>query len=316
MKIFMTGATGVIGRRVIPQCVQRGHEVTAIARSPEGLAAAESLGARAVVSDLFDRDRLANAMPGHDVVINLATHMPSSSLRMFLPGAWRENDRIRREGSATLVAAALAAGVQRFVQESFAMTYPDRGDAWIDETTPIEPVRYNRTVIDAERAAARFTEAGRIGIALRFAAFYGSDGRFFIDTIRAIRRGYAPLFGRPDAYISSVSHDDAAEAVVAALELPAGVYNVVDEEPVTHREYVDSLADALGVDRPRLLPAWLTFIGGTPARVFARSLRLSNRKLEAASAWRPRYRSVREGWPAAVAPFISTPSGLRSVPTG
>jgi len=311
----MTGATGVIGRRVIPLCVQRDHQVTAIARSPDGLAAIERLGARAVVIDLFDRDRLATAIPGHDVVINLATHMPASSLRALLPGAWRENDRIRREGSATIVAAALAAGVGRFVQESYALVYPDHGDKWIDETMPIAPARYNRTVIDAEGSATRFTQAGHVGIALRFAAFYGSDGRFFSDMIRLVRRGYAPLFGRPDAYISCVSHDDAAAAVIAALELPAGVYNVVDDEPLTHREVVNTLADALGVDHPRFLPSWLASLVASPARNLARSQRLSNRKLEDASRWRPKFRSVREGFASAVAPFIAASKEIHAAPT-
>src|SRR5690242_18239843 len=110
MRIFMTGATGVIGRRVIPLCAQAGHQVTAIARSSDQAATIEQLGARPIVVDLFDRDRLARTLPGHDAVVNLATHMPASTARTFLPGAWRENDRIRREGSATVVAAALAAG--------------------------------------------------------------------------------------------------------------------------------------------------------------------------------------------------------------
>ena len=315
MRIFMTGATGVIGRRVIPLCVQRGHQVTAIARSPEALASIERLGARAAVIDLFDRDGLAKAIPGHDTVINLATHMPSSSLRALLPGAWRENDRIRREGSATIVAAALSASVTRFIQESFALAYPDRGDNWIDETTPIAPARYNRTIIDAERSATRFTQAGKIGIALRFAAFYGPDGRFFADMVRVVRRGYAPLFGSPDAFISSVSHDDAAAAVIAALELPEGTYNVVDDEPLTHRDLANALADALGVDHPRFLPPWLASIIASPARNLARSQRLSNRKLLAASNWRPKFRSAREGFASAVAPFITPGETMHAAPT-
>ncbi len=307
MRILITGGTGVIGRRVIPLCVQRGHQVTALARSPDGQTVLESLGARAVIADLLRREQLSYVMPGHDAVVNLATHMPSSLLRMMLPGAWRENDRIRRDGSAKLVDAALVAGVGRFVQESFALTYPDLGDEWIDESVPLEPVRYNRTVLDAERSAARVTEAGSVGIVLRFAAFYGPDGRFFAETVRAVKRGIAPLFGSPDAYLSSISHDDAAIAVLAALEIPAGTYNVVDDEPVTHREYVDSLADALGVRRPRFLPSWLAPLLGTPARVLSRSSRMSNLALRNTGAWAPRYRSVREGWPHAVAPFLAPP---------
>jgi nucleoside-diphosphate-sugar epimerase len=271
------------------------------------------LGARPVTADLFDRDQLAAVMPGHDAVVNLATHMPASSLRMFIPGAWRQNDRLRREASAALVDAALAADVRRFVQESFAPAYPDRGDAWIDETTPIAPARYNRTVADAEHSAARFCAAGRAGVILRFAMLYGPDSRFFADLVRAVQHGYAPLFGPPGAYISSLAHDDAATAVIAALDLDAGVYNVADDEPITHQGYVDSLAVALGVPRPRLPPSWMTRLGGSLARTLARSLRVLNRKL-AASGWAPAFRTVRDGWPAAVAPFLggAAPSSFQS----
>src|ERR1044071_3947595 len=98
--------------------------------------------------------------------------MPRSSVRMLLPWEWRENDRIRREGSAALVDAAMHAGVARFIQESFAPVYEDGGDRWIDEQWPIRPTAYNRTVADAERSAARFAAAGGVGIVTRFAAFY------------------------------------------------------------------------------------------------------------------------------------------------
>jgi 2-alkyl-3-oxoalkanoate reductase len=316
MRIFITGATGVIGRRVVPMCITRGHHVTAVSRSSHGRAALHRLGARGVDADLFDRRRLAALMAEHDAVVNLATHMPSSSLRMVLPGAWRENDRIRRDGSAAMVTAALEAGVGRFVQESFAPVYPDRGDAWIEETTPIDPARYNRTVADAEHSAARFSNAGGAGVVLRFAALYGPDSRFLEDLVRSVRHGFAPLFGPPDAYISSVAHDDAATAVLAALELPTGVYNVVDDEPVSHRSFVDSLADALGVRHPKLPPRWMTALGGSLAATMARSLRVSNRKLKAASRWAPAFRTIRDGWPAALAPFAgrSTSAGMPAAP--
>lgn len=305
----------MIGRRLIPLCMQRGHQVTAIARSPEGNAALERLGARAVVADLFDREQLARAMSEHDAVVNLATHMPATTARMLLPGAWRENDHIRRDGSAAVAAAALAAGVTRLVQESFGLLYPDRGEAWIDEAVPIQPDRYNRSVADAEHSAARFTEAGGTGVVLRFAAFYGPDSRFLGEEVATIYRGYAPLPGKPGAYLPTVSHDDAASAVIAALEIPAGAYNVVDDQPLTHRDIVDSLADSLGAEHPRYLPVWLTnFIGG-PLRTFSRSMRLSNNKLRTASGWAPKYRSMHDGLPTAIAPFRKAPrEQLRSAP--
>jgi nucleoside-diphosphate-sugar epimerase len=315
MKVFLTGATGVIGRRALPLLVSAGHEVTAIGRTPEKRAALEQMGAKAVDVSLFEPLALGAAVEGHDVVLNLSTHIPSSSVRMLLRGAWLENDRVRREGSANLVDAAIAGGVRRFVQESFAPVYPDCGSAWIDESVPIQPTRYNRTIADAERSAERFDGGMRSGIVLRFAAFYGSDARHVADMIRMVRRGWAPMPGSPDAYISSISHDDAASAVVAALGLPADVYNVTDDEPVSHREYFDSLAAALGVAAPKLPPPWATYLLGATGRLLSRSQRISNRKLRHASDWTPRYRSVREGWRSMIAALPPAGFVARPVPT-
>src|SRR5215213_10296471 len=168
MRIFVTGATGVIGRRVVPLLIHHGHRVTAAARSADKRAGLERLGATAVAADLFDVAALRRILQGHDTVINLATHMPSSSIGMLLPWSWRENDRVRREGSAALVDASLAAGVGRFVQESFAPIYEDGGDRWIGEEWPLRPAPYNRTVLDAEGSTARFGAAGGAGVVLRF----------------------------------------------------------------------------------------------------------------------------------------------------
>ena len=291
----------MVGRRVVPLLIAKGHSVTAIARSPARRLELTRAGARPVVVDLFSPAALHGAIRGQDAVVNLATHIPNPSWRMVLRSAWAENDRIRREGSANLVDAAIAGGAARYVQESFAPVYPDRGSEWIDESVPIAPTAYNRTVADAERSARRFTESGRTGVALRFGGFYGPDAVHLGEMIRMVRRGRAPMPGEPGAYVSSVSHDDAASAVLAALAVPAGVYNVVDDEPVTHREYFGSLAAALGALPPRLPPRWATPLFGSLGKLLARSLRISNRRLRDASDWAPRYPSVRDGWPDALA---------------
>jgi 2-alkyl-3-oxoalkanoate reductase len=298
MKIFVTGATGVVGRRAVPLLVRAGHEVTAVARTPEKAAAMQRAGARPVTVDLFDAGGVRRALAGHEAVINLATHIPRSTLRMLLPGAWRENDRIRREASAILVDAALAEGVARFVQESFAPMYPDCGDEWIDEEVPPQPARYNVSTLDAERSAARFTHAGGTGVVLRFAGFYGPDAAHVPDLIRFARRGTFALPGRPEAYFSSVSHDDAASAAVAALGVPAGIYNVVDDEPLRRADFARIVADGLGVPPPKPQPAWMARMLGSLGELLSRSVRLSNRKFRAASEWAPRHPSLREGWPA------------------
>lgn len=296
MRIFLTGATGVVGIRALPLLRAQGHDVTALVHSPGKRAAVESLGAQPIALDLFDGPAVGRAVRDHDVVVNLATHIPSPAYRMVLPWAWRENDRIRREASAILAEAAIAAGVQRFVQESFAPVYPDRGEDWIDESVPISPTRYNRSVADAERSAARVTEAGRTGVVLRFAFFYGPDSDSTRDFVKQARKGRGGMPGRASAFISSVSHDDAAAAVVAALDVPAGAYNVTDDEPLKRRDYFDALAAALDVPPPRLMPPWVSRLMGSTGELLSRSQRISNRKLRDASGWKPRYPSMREGW--------------------
>jgi nucleoside-diphosphate-sugar epimerase len=298
-RVFVTGATGVIGRLVIPPLVARGHRVTAVGRTPEKRARLSALGADPIALDILNRDSARRALAGHEVVLNLATHIPSSTLGMLFRGAWRENDRVRREGSAALVDAALAAGVSRFIQESFAPVYEERGDEWIDEPSPQRPTAYNRTVLDAERSAARFSAAGGAGVVLRFAGFYGPDELLNV-MVGVVRRGWSPLPGRADAYWSSVSHEDAAAAAIAALDLPPGTYNVCDDEPLTRRDWADALADAAGTRHPRLLPGWLAALGGPTMELMSRSQRITNARLKGASRWAPRWRSARDGLRAAV----------------
>jgi len=304
-RVFLAGATGVIGHRVVPLLVAAGHHVTAVGRAPDKRAALERAGAAAIELDLFDPAAVGRAVAGHDVVINLATHIPPSA-RAFVPGAWRQNNRLRRLVSHNLATAALAGGVGRFIQESFAPIYEGAGDRWIDEDAPVRVARYNRAVLDAEAAAARITRDGGTGVVLRFAYFYGADSDFTRDAIRYVRRGRAPVLGSPSAFISSVSHDDAAAAVVAALAVLAGTYNVSDDRPVRRREFVDALAGALGVPPPKFFPRWLALLAGSLGETLARSQRIANRKLRTASGWAPRYPSVVEGWSAVVAALRTT----------
>lgn len=289
----------MVGIRAVPLLVAGGDDVTAVGRSPEKRIRLESLGARAVSPDGSDRVAMQGALEGHDTVINLATHMPPSTFRMMLPWEWRENDRIRREGSALLVDAAIAAGVKRFVQESFAPIYEDGGDRWIDEQWPVSPIAQTRTTLDAERSAARFSTAGGTGVVLRFAGFYGPDP-LLRDAIALVKKGWSPLPGPGGAYWSSLSHDDAATAVVAALGVGAGIYNATDDEPLTRREWADALAAAAGARSPRPMPRWLLAVGGKTMELLSRSQRMSNAKLKSASGWAPKWRSAREGLSAAV----------------
>ncbi len=307
MRIFVTGATGVIGRRAIPLMVAAGHQVTAIGRAREVREQLERAGATTAQLDLFDHRAVEGAMAGHDVVVNLATHIPRGPVRPLLPAAWRENDQLRKQASALLVDAALAAGVQRFVQESFALIYPDSGTAWISEETAPRVVRTTRTVLDAEASAMRFGREGGSHVVLRFALLYGPGDPWTRVVCESVRHGFLPLFGAPQGFVSVLHQEDAARAVVTALSLPGGISTVVDDEPVTRRQLGEALARMLHVAPPRLAPPWLQHWSGAIGELMARSLRISNGKLRTVSHWAPRYPSVREGFRAALQERSSVP---------
>jgi nucleoside-diphosphate-sugar epimerase len=312
MKVFVSGATGAVGRPAVLRLVEAGHSVTGAARSPQKADLLRSLGATPVTLDLFDPAAVRTAVAGHDAVCNLATHIPRAA-RAALPGAWAENDRIRREVSRTLVDAALAAGAIRVVQESIAFFHRDLGDRWIDEETPLDLPGYAASIGDAEAAAQRFTSAGGTGVVLRFGLFYGADSHTTLDIIRMVRRGVMPLLGG-DGYVSVIHTDDAGAAVVAALRAPAGVYNVVDDEPVTRAELAATVARALGVRTPLLPPRAVGAVLGSRAAMVARSQRVTNRRFREATGWSPRWPSVHEGWPAVVATMSET-AGASSAPS-
>src|SRR6266581_7788635 len=160
MRVFVAGGTGVLGRRAVPQLVAAGHDVTAAVRSDEKAVLVRAMGAHPVRVDLFDPAAVTDAVRGHEVVVNLATHIPPMS-QMTRTSAWAENDRIRREVSRNLVDAALDAGATCYVQESIAFMYADGGDAWLDEDSPVDAPAYVQCSLAAEAETRRFTEQGR-----------------------------------------------------------------------------------------------------------------------------------------------------------
>jgi nucleoside-diphosphate-sugar epimerase len=305
MKILVSGATGLIGKRAVPLLLNSGHQVTGVARSQQKAEVLQKLGAEVAQISLFDVEAIKQAVKGHDAIINIATHIPPTS-RAFFASAWKENDRIRKFGSANLVDAAISSGVKIFVQESFAPTYRDHGDEWIDEEWSVQPVRYNQTVLDAEHSVERFTKSGGKGIVLRFSYFYGPDPGATLDIIRFVKKGWVPLPGPPEAFVLSLSHDDAATAVTSALNIESGIYNVSDDEPLRRRDYFNLLADAVGVRHPKFPPQWIGKLIGSIAELLSRSQRISNRKFRNSSGWKPQFSSVREGWPAIVKQIAKT----------
>lgn len=291
MRIFVAGGTGVLGGRVVPALVDAGHEVTAVARSVPTAERLRAQGATPRPVDLFDRAAVMAAVHGSHAVLNLATAIPPAS-RMLRPSAWATTDRLRTEASRNLVDAALETGAQRYVQEALAFVYPDRGDDWIDEGTPLASPAYTRSVLEAEAQARRFDASGGTGIALRFGLFYCADSAQTRQLVAMARNGWLALPGRGAAFRSWVHVDDAGSAVVAALDAPGGAYNVVEDDPLTNDGHTALLGEILG-RRVRRPPTWLA-VG--PLRLQTRSLRVSNRRLREATGWRPVRPSLREGW--------------------
>jgi UDP-glucose 4-epimerase len=284
-EIVITGSTGVIGRRAVGGLLGAGHRVAGVARSAEGRARLESLGARAAEADVYDEASLRRAFDGADAVVNLLTHIPSVD-RMADPSAWEENNRLRTEASAAIARAAGAAGAQRLVQESIAFVYADGGDAWLDEDAPVVGGGVTTTALTAERNARELFAGDTV--VLRFGLFTGPESGLTQAALEAARGGASVAVGPPGAYRPMISVDDAAAAIAAALRAPAGTYNVADDDPPTNAEIDVALAVAVGVEalRPQ----------APQEGPLARSQRVSNRRLRVATGWAPRLRAGTEIW--------------------
>src|SRR5690242_4155641 len=312
MKIFVTGATGVLGRPVVRRLVAAGHTVRGLSRSPANAALLRQLGAEPVAADLFDVASLRAALQDGDAVLHLATKIPPTS-RAGRLSAWAENDHIRRDGTHALVTAALASQtVRTFIYPSFALVYPESGDAWIDAANTIAaPTAIQRTTLDAEAEVARFASAtGRRGLSLRMGAFYGLDVPSAQDQLRIARMGFSPVPGRPEGYLPLIWVDDAASAVVAALDRgDSGVYDIVDDNPLRRAEITAAMAAVVGRKRLRPLPAWLMrLVGGPGVDSLSRGQRVSNRRFKAATGWAPSVPDAHAGLPRLVVPAAPTPA--------
>lgn len=211
MQIFVTGGTGVVGTRAVPNLIAAGHDVTVVSRSAAKAELVRSMGARPVEVDLFDPDAVKAAVDGHQVVAHLATNIPDLTAGRK-PSAWVLNDRLRTEAATHLVDAALSTGVERTIQESICFPYDDQGDRWIIEEDPLDHVGPFSGAAAAEANNARFAAEGGVGVVLRFAAFYAPDSSHTRSFNKFLRRRINPFIGPPESYASSIHADDAGQA--------------------------------------------------------------------------------------------------------
>jgi nucleoside-diphosphate-sugar epimerase len=301
MKILFTGATGVLGRATVPGLNNAGHTVAAVSRSDEDHRWLEQHGAQPVAVDLFDPTSVDHGVAGCDTVIHFATAIPPMA-KFSKRVAWSTNDRLRSEATRLLVDAALAGGISRFIQQSITLPYADGGDRWLDENSPVDPAwDVLRSALDAEAQVERFRQGGGAGVTLRLSRLYG-PGKASQEYVEGVRNRKVPVVGQGDNYVSSIHVDDAASALAAALTAPDGVYNVTDDDPVTAAEYAGSLADLLGVSRPRRIPHLVARLAlGEAATLLTTSQRVSNSRLRSTTGWAPKFPSVVDGWRDVVA---------------
>jgi 2-alkyl-3-oxoalkanoate reductase len=310
MRIFVAGATGALGRQLVPQLVANGHEVVAMTRTESKQDELRGMGAKPVVADALDPDAVAQAVAQAEpeVIVHQLTALSGSFDMRKIDQFFAATNQLRTEGTDHLLAAGRAAGARRFVAQSYAgWPFARTGGPVKSETDPLDPAPPHamREVLDAIRhvedavTGAEWVE----GIVLRYGGFYGpgtsvsSDPRAEIS--ENIRQRKFPVVGSGAGLWSFVHITDAASATVAAIERGSpGIYNVVDDEPAPVREWVPALASALGAKPPRHLPRWLgRLAAGEAAAVMMTEIRgASNAKARRELGWRPRYPSWREGF--------------------
>jgi nucleoside-diphosphate-sugar epimerase len=310
MKVFVTGATGAIGRPLIAALLEGGHEVVAMTRSAEKGGALADAGVEPVVGDVLARSAVLEVVSAAepDAIVHEATSLAGDVDLRHVDEMFAATNRLRTEGTDNLLAAARAAGVSRFIAQSFAgWPYARDGGPVKSEEDPLdpEPAEPFRRALDAiRRQESEVVGAeGLDGIALRYGGFYGPGTSLWAggSLIEAIQGRKFPLVGGGTGVWSFVHVHDAAAATVAALERAnPGIYNVVDDEPAPVAEWLPAVADLLGVKPPRRVPAWAArLLAGEAAVVLMTEIRgASNAKAKRELGWRLRYPSWRDGFKA------------------
>jgi 2-alkyl-3-oxoalkanoate reductase len=313
MRVFVAGASGAIGTRLVPQLIERGHDVIGTSRSPTTGERVRALGAEPVVLDLLEPRAVREAVSqtGPDAIVHQATALADAGFSRNFDRTFGQTNRLRTEGTHALLAAAREAGVRRFIAQSFAsMRYAREGGPVKTEDDRLDPTPARAM---RETAAAMgyldqaVTDFG--GIALRYGGFYGAPNDGLLEPVRKRR---FPIVGDGGGVSSFVHLNDAAAATVLALEHDgAGVYNIVDDEPAPVREWLPVLASVLEAKPPRRLPHWLArlFAGEAAVILGTESRGASNAKANRELGWEPHYPSWRQGFVAAYASTASSGHG-------
>jgi 2-alkyl-3-oxoalkanoate reductase len=307
MNIFLAGATGAVGRSLIPLLTSRGHTVTGTTRSPQKADALRALGAEPVVLDGLDRRgvlaAVADARP--DAIVNQMTALSGLSDMRKFEREFALTNRLRTEGTEHLLEAARATGVERVIVQSYAgWPYARTGGPVKTEEDPLDahPPKQLRATLDAIRRQEELVTAAG-GVALRYGGFYGPGTGMTPggEQWEALQARKFPLVGDGGGVWSFIHIEDAAAAVVAVLEhwTPGEIYNIVDDDPAPVREWLPAVAAAIGAPRPRKVPRWVARLMGEHLVALMCEVRgASNAKARSELDWAPRWPTWREGFAA------------------
>jgi nucleoside-diphosphate-sugar epimerase len=305
MRVFVTGASGAIGTRLVPQLIDAGHEVIGTVRSPGSAEGVRALGAKPVALDLLDASAVRKAVLASEpeAIVHQATALADLSDFKHFDRSFHQTNRLRTEGTDALLAAAREAGVRRFVAQSHAnIRYAREGGPVKSEDDPLDPAPVSamrESVAAMNHLDEAVSEAG--GIALRYGTFYGADNDGLVEPV--CKRQF-PIIAKGNGVSSWIHLEDAAAATVLGLGRDAsGIYNIVDDEPAPASEWLPVLADALGAKPPLRFPRWLArLLAGEAVVMMGTEARgASNAKAKRELGWELRYPSWRQGFVAAYA---------------
>ena len=310
MRIFVAGASGALGKQLVPRLVAGGHEVVGMTRSERGAELVRGMGARAAIADALEPESVGRAVSeaGPEAIVHQLTALSGSLDPRHFDRDFAATNRLRTEGTDHLLAAARAAGVRRFVAQSYAgWPYARSGGPVKSEEDPLDPdpPEAFRRALDAIRHLERaVTGCERVeGIVLRYGGFYGPGTSLSLDPVgehvEAIRKRRFPIVGDGAGVWSFVHIADAAEATVAAVERGgAGTLNVVDDDPAAVRAWLPYAAETLGAKPPRRVPRWLgRLLAGEAATVMMTEVRgASNERAKRMLGWQPSFASWRRGF--------------------
>jgi nucleoside-diphosphate-sugar epimerase len=292
VRVAVIGATGVIGTAAVRTLTSAGHSVVGMARDTRKARLLEGLGAEARHTSLTDHAGLVAMLEGADAVCNLTSSVPVG-LAALRPGAWRANDRLRTEGVRRVLEAAREARVRRVVQAGVSFLYADQGSAWVDEDAPLEITPATEPASVAESLVQEYCCGSRTGVALRLATIVGDDP-MTRSTLRSARNGVAVGLGAPEGWAHVIHTDDLGPAVLGALSVQSGVYNV-GAEPVRRADLMEGFSQAVGRSSTFVGPL-ARRLGGVRMEPLGRSLRVSSDLFTAHSGWSPTRASFDTSW--------------------